>query len=54
MKSQVNPAIYELLELAKIKSPFSEQLITEFRRRLVNRLVSNKKIDTQTASYLLN
>lgn len=54
MNRKVNKAVYELLELAKINSPFSDQLISAHRKRLVRRLLNSKKIDQQTATYLLN
>lgn len=53
MDTKVNPAVYELLEIAKISSPFSANLINLKRRKIVDRLLATKKIDPQTADYLL-
>ncbi|EKD23164.1 MAG: hypothetical protein ACD_83C00022G0001 [uncultured bacterium] len=54
MKPKINPAVYELLELAKIRSPFTSHLVNKTRQKIVDRLLAMRKIDSETANYLLS
>ena len=52
MSYRINPAVIELLELAKLDSPFSKHLVDLHRKRLVKKLLNDHKIDSEMASYL--
>ena len=52
-ESNVKDSVIELLELANINSPFTNDLLHDYRKRLVDRLMSGGKIDPETADYLL-
>lgn len=49
----VDESVIELLDLAKVESPFAPSLVTDHRRRLVRKLLQENKIDQDTADYLL-
>jgi hypothetical protein len=42
----------ELLELSKLDSPYTRQLLRNYRKKLINRLLTSNKIDQQTADIL--
>jgi len=52
--NKVSDSVIELLELSSINSPYTQNLVTDHRQRLVKRLLKTNKIDSDTADYLLN
>jgi len=53
LDKSVNNSVIELLELANINSPFTRDLLDDYRQRLVDRLVDGGKIDQEMADYLM-
>lgn len=51
--NRLSKSAVELLELSRLDSPFTPELIAQHRRRLVQRMVDTNKIDTETAASLL-
>ena len=53
-KDAVNDLVIELLELSNLESPFTTTLIRQHRRRLVESLLADQKIDQEMADSLIN
>jgi len=49
----LDPQVMELLELSRLESPYAKSLLSQFRRRLISRLLQSNRIDQATADYLL-
>ncbi|MFC1749083.1 hypothetical protein ACFL2V_09790 [Pseudomonadota bacterium] len=49
----VDQSVIEFLDLARIESPFTPNLLTNHRRKLIQKLLKSNKIDQETADYLL-
>ncbi len=49
----LDPQVLELLELSRLESPYASALLSQFRRRLISRLLQSNRIDQATADYLL-
>ena len=50
----VNQNVMELLELTKINSPYAGALVRQHRQKLVDKLIKQQQIDSETADYLLD
>ena len=51
-EASVDKSVLELLEISELDSPYTHQLLKNYRRRIVNRLLKANKIDQTTADYL--
>lgn len=50
----VNDSVIELLDLARLDSPYTPSLLSQHRDRLVRKLLDSHRIDQETADYLLS
>ena len=50
----VNDSVVEFLDLARLDSPYTPDLLSQHRARLVEKMLKSNRIDQATADYLLS